>query len=164
MEFEGDISEGLFIQIIKEGFGEIIFFPYDMPKRMRTVLEAISTEQESLPITLAILLEHPGDTAHRSCWYLTGTDFPNQIPTIRVVREDEFREALLNQIVDISFRDERPDVILQRLVGRAGMELVLFKEEPSWLDEEITVNMQNVSLRQALLNIVNTVDGDMNFF
>ena len=39
---------------------------------------------------------------------------------------------------------------------------MIFSRDSSWLSEEITVNMQNVSLRQALLNIVNTVDGEID--
>jgi len=65
-------------------------------------------------------------------------------------------------VVDISFKDESADVIIQRLVGWAGMELLVSKSEPSWLEEIIAVNMQNIKLKQALRNIVSTVDGDMD--
>ena len=82
---------------------------------------------------------------------------------IRVVSEQDFREAKLDQVVDISFKDERADVILQRLAGWIGMELLVSKKEPSWLEEKIVVNMQNIKIRQALINIVNAVDGGMYF-
>ncbi len=89
-------------------------------------------------------------------------DFPNQFPLIKLVHKEEYREAVLDQVVDISFEDERADVILQRLVGWAGMELIVTKSDPSWLEEVISVNMQNIKLSQALRNIVNSVDGKLS--
>ena len=41
------------------------------------------------------------------------------------------------------------------------MELVVAKKEPSWLAEEISVEMQNVKLMQALRNVVGIMDGDV---
>ncbi len=112
------------------------------------------------PITVAQLLESAKSTW---TWYLSGMDFPDQVPMIRVVDEDAFREAKLDQVVDISFKNESADVIIRRLAGWTGMELLVEKKYPSWLEEEIIVDMQNIKLRQALRNIVSTVDGDMYF-
>ena len=119
------------------------------------------------PVTLVQLLSQvviergPGNTR----WYISGMDFPGQIPEILVVSAESFREAKLDQVVDISFegkRADRADVILQRLAGWTGMELFVVKADPSWLEEIIAVNMQNIKLKQALRNIVSTVDGDVN--
>ena len=111
------------------------------------------------PITVAQLLESAKSTW---TWYLSGMDFPNQVPEIRLVSEPAFREAKLDQVVDVSFKDERADVILQRLAGWTGMELFVIKDDPSWLEEIIVVDMQNITLRQALRNIVSSVDGEIN--
>jgi hypothetical protein len=159
IEFNGGVSEGVFIELIKSSVGPVSFYPHYTLQKMFLILADMESDQGSLPVTMAVLLEQVGMVEGIPRWYLTGMDFPNNIPAIRLVEEEDFREAKLSQTVDISFKDERADVILQRLVGWAGMELMVFKQETSWLDEEITVNMQNVSLRQALLNIVNTVDG-----
>ena len=116
------------------------------------------------PVTVVQLLSQvvierePGNTR----WYISGSAFPGQIPEIRVVSAEDFRETNLDQVIDISFegkRADRADVILQRLAGWTGMELALDKKDPSWLEEVIAVNMQNVKLSQALRNIVSSIDG-----
>ncbi|MHC4791651.1 MAG: hypothetical protein ACYS8Y_09490 [Planctomycetota bacterium] len=114
--------------------------------------------EHSPPFTLAQILDSTNFK-----WYLSGMDFPRQIPEVRLVSSSQFRKAKLDQIVDISFKDERAEVIIQRLANWTGMELLVYKEETSWLEEKISVNMQNIKLRQALLNIANTVDGVISF-
>jgi len=110
-------------------------------------------------ITLVQLLAQVGPR-----WYISEMDFPNQIPEIRIVSTNEFLEAKLNQVVDISFHDERADTIIQRLANWTGMELFISKRETSWLEETITVEMQNVKLRQAIRNVVSTVDGGISIY
>jgi hypothetical protein len=161
LEFGGAVSQELLIQLIKGGFGEISFSPHYTLQKMFHILAQMGAGQGSLPTTLAVLMEQVGTTEGMPRWYLTGMDFPNNIPAIRLVREDEFREAKLDQIVDISFKDERADTVLQRLVGWTGMELIIDKGDPFWLEEEIFVNMQNTTLRQAIRNIVSIIDGEM---
>jgi len=116
------------------------------------------------PVTVVQLLNQVSATGYESSattWYISGMDFPGQIPEIHVVSAEDFREAMFDQVIDISF-EERADMILQRLAGWAGMELLVSKIEPSWLEEIIAVNMQNIKLKQALRNIVSTVDGDVD--
>ncbi|MBN2457097.1 MAG: hypothetical protein JXB29_11280 [Sedimentisphaerales bacterium] len=118
----------------------------------------------STPITLAQLLDQL-TLRHRrqeTEWYVSGMYFQNQTAEIRLVTTKEFGTARLDQIVDISFKDELAEQIIQKLAGWTGMELHIFKRQPEWLTEEITVDMQNVKLGQALLNIVTTVDGQVN--
>jgi hypothetical protein len=161
IEVSGGVSEGVFFELIKNSTGPISFFPHYTLQKMFQVLAQMGSDQGSLPTTLAVLLEQVGTTEGMPRWYLTGMDFPNQIPAIRLVEEEDFREAKLDQIVDISFRDERPDVILQRLTGWAGMELVVVRGNSLRMNNEITVNMQNITLRQAIRNIVSTINGEM---
>jgi hypothetical protein len=146
---------------------EVIISPIQMYSRLHSYLAELSDEEKrqkgqgfelSIPVTLANLLDQELET-----WYVAGADFPNQIQEIRVVSDEDFRVAVLDQVVDISFKDESADVIIRRLVGWTGMELLVDKKYPSWLEEEIIVDMQNIKLRQALRNIVSTVDGDMYF-
>jgi len=115
-------------------------------------------------VTVVQLLDQVGVERHEprnTRWYLSGMDFDNQVPEIRVIPYRVFRQAKLDQVVDISFSGERADVIIQRLAGWAGMELIVTKEDPSWLQEEISVDMQNTKLGQAILNIVGVVDGQV---
>jgi hypothetical protein len=116
-------------------------------------------------VTVVQLLDQVGVERYEprsTRWYLSGMDFDNQVPEIRVVPYGVFRQAKLDQVVDISFSGERADVIIQRLAGWADMELIVTKEDPSWLQEEISVDMQNTKLGQAILNIVGVVDGGVD--
>jgi hypothetical protein len=150
------------VSMIRQSFGEISFFPYDMTERMHAILQSFAGDKGSLPVTLPIVLEHVGSTLNTPYWYLSQPDSLNPVPVIRLVGERDFREARLDQVVDISFKDERVDVILQRLAGWAGMELSA--SSGSWLSEKIDVSMQNVTLRQALRNIVSTLNGRVGSF
>ncbi len=112
------------------------------------------------PVTFANVLDQVALRIYEgSRWYLCGMDFPNQAPEIRFVLEEELREDILDQIVDISFKDEPASVVLQRLASWTGMELLVFKSETSWLTEKISVDMQNTMLKQALINITTLLDG-----
>jgi hypothetical protein len=163
MSFEDMVDPEFVMEVIGGCVGEVSILPYDIPGSIYEILMEMGTGGETLPITLAVLLEHVGDMQNKPRWYLSGMDFPNQVPVIRVVSEQAFREAKLDQVVDISFKYESADVIIQRLAGWTGMELVVRKGDPSWLEEIIAVNMQNIKLKQALRNIVNSVDGEISF-
>jgi hypothetical protein len=156
----GPVSPGIANIIIKKFIGEVSFFPHDVPRGIREILEDVVDENEnaSLSTTFALLLDQVCDEEYK--WYIAGTGFPGQLAQIRLVHEEEFREAKLDQIVEISVTDERADVILQRLSKWAGMELLVDTTEPGWLgQEEVSVTMQNVRLRQAIRSVVSTVDG-----
>jgi len=140
-----------------DGYRNFARFLRDLRMRELEAPDGTKVVELTTSVTIAQIL---GSTT--SNWYLSGMDFPNQIPEIRMASTIGFREAKLDQIVDISFTDKRAEAIIQRLANWAGMELFVYKEEPSWLCEEITVNMQNVKLRQALRNVVTAVDGKSN--
>lgn len=122
----------------------------------------MSTDKGIAPVTLAVMLEQVGDKYETPRWYISGINFPDQAPVIKMVYEEEYREAVLDQVVDISFegsRADRADVILKRLTGWTGMDLLILRKESTWLEEKISVNMQNIKLKQALINIVDSIDG-----
>jgi hypothetical protein len=150
---------------------EILILPIADYGTLGTILDQIIVPEQgmetgkvldlSTQVTLAQLLNERGFS-----WYLSGMDFPNQGPRIQLGREEDFRYAKLNQIVDISFKDEKPVVIIQRLAKLTGMELIIIKmtDDSSWLeDENISVKMQNIKLKQALINIISSVDGGLEF-
>jgi hypothetical protein len=109
----------------------------------------------SAPVTVAQLLSRRDWE-----WYLSGMDFPNQIPEIRLVTSTEFRQARLDQIVDISMSDGA-DVIVQRLANWTGTRLYWNKRAPEWPVGIIGVDMQNIKLGQALRNVVSMVNGEI---
>jgi hypothetical protein len=123
------------------------------------------------PMTVANMLQHgvvetpyrDGGTLNwkreKGHWYLSDAEFPYSVAEIRFLNEPDFREAKLDQVVDISFKDESAELIIQRLAKWAGMELRVDKGDLAWLSEKISVNMQNITLRQALRNVVSSVDG-----
>jgi hypothetical protein len=154
LSVSGGAESSQLAKLINQGFGPegLVVVPTQHYEEFES---ALSFADET-PFTLAQLLESAGEMA----WYLCGMDFPNQAPEVRVVREEDFREAKLDQIVDISFEDETAEAIIRRLANWTGMELLVEKKEASWLSDKISVEMQNVKLRQALRNVVSTMDGD----
>lgn len=89
-------------------------------------------------------------------WYISGIDFPGQIPEIRVVSSQIFTKLRLNQKIDLTYRNEGLDKIFQDLANRAGVTLDI--EPGSYLNEhKLTVKMQNLTIEQAARNIADLV-------
>jgi hypothetical protein len=160
-----EFAQGFSPELVNSFIGKSIdvsFLPYTVPHDIYEIVKASETNKGTSPTTLAVLLEQIGEEQHRPYWYISVTDLSNEVPMIKMVSEQDFRQAKLDQIIDVSFKDERADIILQRLAGWAGMELSIKTIEPSWLErleKKIAVKMQDVTLQQALQNIVSTVDG-----
>ena len=164
--------DGLLRQLV--GKDPIIYETVGRQVRLTVVEEAHKSEQNEpedtelllpTPVTLVQLISQvqvERNEPRYTRWYISGMDFARQIPEIRVVSVGDFRKAKLGQVVDISFKDEKADAIIQRLAKWTGMRLLVFKNDPSWLSERISVDMQNVKLRQAILNIVSTVNGKID--
>jgi hypothetical protein len=132
---------------------DIVIVPIEYNAELEEFIERFVVESYLSP-TFAQMLDSLGK------WYISGVNLPGMVTEIRIVDEDEFREAKLDQVIDVSF-NEGADVIIKRLAGWAGMELDVYKKDLSWLEEKINVDMQNIKLRQALRNIVSSVDGDI---
>ncbi len=151
---------GILKGMISECF-HVVILPVERYSDLSTVVtqlaEGIPQGKSSPRVTLPQLLDSIG-----LAWYVSGPDFPNQPAQIWIVSESDFREAKLDQIVDVSFKDEAAEVIIHRLASWTGIELVVYKRDPSWLSQVISVEMQNVKLRQALRNVISTVDGDVS--
>jgi len=161
LSFDSSFSFENALDLIRRAFEGVSFLPHDVPQRLSEIFKMMSTDKGIAPVSFTVLLQLVGDKYKTPRWYLSGMDFPGQPPVITMVNEEDYRKAVLDQVVDISFKDERAKVILQRLTGWADMELVILNKDPSWLEEEIVVNMQNIKLKQALINIANSVDGQI---
>ncbi len=110
------------------------------------------------PVTLVQLLSQVliEDEPIHTRWYISGMDFPGQSPEIRVVNSGTFGELRHNQMIDITYRDEQLDKILQSLANRAGIQL--YVQPQSYLHEhKLSVNMQNVPIAQAMTAIAHMV-------
>jgi len=159
-------SQGVREEVVSSFIGKsmgVSFLPYNIPNKIYEILKASEDDKGTSPTTLAVLLEQVGTEERKPHWYISETNLLNEIPMIKMVSKEDFLQEKLDQIVDISFVDERADVILQRLAGWAGMVLTIITNEPSWLENKIAVKMQDVTLQQALQNIVHTVDGTYEF-
>jgi hypothetical protein len=139
---------------------EILVLPVEyyteLDKFLRELTSGVPEGDKAPLFTIAHMLDSRG-----GAWYLSGMDFPNQIPEIRMVSSTRFRQAKLDQIVDISMEDEAA-VIIQRLANWTSMELFWKKGDPDWPDGIIGVGMQNTKLGQALRNVVSMVNGGID--
>ncbi len=152
LSYDASMSASEIISTLLDEFN-VVIVPIERNEYLEQIIEH-SLVERSLRPTFAQMLDSLGE------WYISGLNFPGTVTEIRIVDEEDFREAKLDQVVDVSFED-RADVIIERLAGWAGMELDVYKKDPSWLEERINVDMQNIKLRQALRNIVSSVDGDI---
>jgi hypothetical protein len=164
MSFSGRFNTENIVDLISGAFEGVSFLPHTIPIIMSEICETMSTDKGMAPVYFVALLEQVCDKSEWSTWYISGMDFPNQFPLIKLVDEVEYREAVLDQIVDISFegrRADRADVILKKLAGWTGMDLLILSKDSPWLEEKISVNMQNIKLKQALINIVDSLGGQI---
>ncbi len=116
------------------------------------------------PVTLVQLLSQVSieDEPIHTRWYISGMDFPGQSPEIRVVNSGTFGELRHNQMIDITYRDEQLDKILQSLANRASIQLYI--QPQSYLHEhKLSVNMQNVPIAQAMTAIAHMVGASCEF-
>ena len=153
LRFEGEVesSDMILPKILREF--DVVIVPIEYNENLGQMIERFVAERSLFP-TFAQMLDSIGK------WYISGVNFPGTVTEIRICEEEDFREAKLDQVVDVSFYDEA-EVIIKRLAGWTGMELDIYKKDPSWLEEGINVDMQNIKLRQALRNIVSSVDGEI---
>ena len=105
------------------------------------------------PLTLALLLEgvERSGTPEKA-WYIQGPEFPRQISEVRIVRREEFWQAHLDQILDVSFSKETGESVIGTLAAWADLT-VQFPEgrRPDELVERtVTLEVQNTKLIDVL--------------
>ncbi len=108
----------------------------------------------NIPITLVQLLEQvgiSGEGPKDTEWYISRTEFAESVPEIRVVPISEFNELNFNQIIDVSYQDESLSKIMQELVSRAEGNLIASGSNIN--EYEISVDMQNMTIEQAIRNV-----------
>ena len=104
------------------------------------------------PLTVALLLDGIERSDQNSrVWYLQGPAFPRQVPEIRIVSKEEFWRTQLDQIIDVSFSGEKGESVVRKLASWAGLDVKVTDDLTGrWLDQEITLEAQNVRLADAL--------------
>jgi len=112
------------------------------------------------PLTMASILEgveqfYKGQKA----WYVQGPEFPRQVSQIRIVTREEFWQAHLDQIVDVSFSDEMGEAIIRRLAAWGDLALRFpGGDVPAMLARKMTLEVQNTRLVDALDKALSAVD------
>lgn len=125
-------------------------------KFIAIIAKGISEGKQSSAVTLAQMLDEAGDT-----WYITPPVFADQMCEIRVSTLEEFNRAKYRQIVDISFEDQQAGKVIETLASWMGMDFYIDSSEPEWLEQEISINMQNIKLGQAFQNVLNSIGGSL---
>jgi hypothetical protein len=92
-----------------------------------------------------------GDTVE---WYIPSIDLPNQVPEIRIVEAGTLYSLKRKQLIDVNYENKTLLEIFQNLVDRAGAsDYQKHSQVLPYLDERMTVSMQNVTAMQAMKKI-----------
>jgi hypothetical protein len=104
------------------------------------------------PLTLALLLEGVGQSSSlHQTWYVQGPEFPRQVSEIRIVRREEFWQAHLDQILDVSFSNEMGESVIGTLAAWGDLTVQFPDGDvPSGLAQKITLEVQNTKLTDVL--------------
>jgi hypothetical protein len=116
------------------------------------------------PLTIASILEGVEQSYNsQKTWYVRGPEFPRQVSEIRIVSKQEFRQTQLDQVIDVSFTGERGESVVRKLAAWAGLDVQIDPKAAQWFDREITLEVQNVKLVDALYKALSilSVDWDM---
>ena len=107
------------------------------------------------PVTVVQLLSqvYYGSRSSDTRWYISGMDFPGQMPEVRVVSSSIFMELKLDQTIDVSYKDESLDRIYRDLASRASMTLMEGLGGSPLAECTVSASMQNVKIRQAISSI-----------
>jgi len=100
------------------------------------------------PLTLALLLEgvERSGTPEKA-WYIQGPEFPRQISEIRIVRREEFWQAHLDQIIDVSFNNETGESVIGTLAAWGDLTVQFpAGDVPPGLAQKIALEVQNTKL------------------
>lgn len=144
------------------------------PIRSTTIIkEATATEPGTpepteielpTPVTIVQLLKQvrPEGSSSNAEWYLARMDFGGQTPEIRIVSKTALKFFKRQQKIDIFYKDESLDKIFRGIASRGGVTMTI-----SNLDNlrklRMSVNMQNISIEQALRNIADMAGLDYGF-
>jgi hypothetical protein len=95
-------------------------------------------------------------------WYISGAEFPGQIPEIKVVSSYELLHAKLNQKIDVTYKDEMLDKVFQDLANRGGMTLRI---QPGCRlsDRPLGVSIQNMNALEAIGKVADIMDAIVDY-
>jgi hypothetical protein len=174
MTFGGPDGSKIFGKMLSQGLGSgpsIVILPVSeytgilcpFIDDLTAGLKGDGDHDQSPPMTLFQLLESVKEINGKA-WYIAGPDFAKNVIEIRLVDEDKLLDyVILDQMVDLSFKDEKAEVVIEHLKMLTEYKLEVQVNDPSWLDDRISVNMQNVKLLEAIKNITTALDGGWSY-
>jgi hypothetical protein len=130
-----------------------------------------SDRQYDLPTPVAIVqlfneieIRHGNNTypSEDTRWYIQGMEFPGQIPEIKVVMADELLSAKLKQKIDVVYKNESLDKILQDLANRGGIILTI-APGCQLNNYRTSVNIQNLNAREAIQKVADIAGVNMEY-
>jgi hypothetical protein len=86
-------------------------------------------------------------------WYIPSIDLPNQTPEIRIIQESRLGYLKQEQLIDINFEDKTLMEIFQNLADRGSIYYTKTPQVMPYLEERMTVSMQNITAAQAMNKI-----------
>ncbi len=152
-----------FVQRVLEMFaGEsVVVLPAEEMRNLVFALQNLASKSGSVrdpnnrgtPFTLALLLEgveHAGHTG--KIWYIQGPEFPRQVSEIRIVRSEEFWQAHLDQLLDVSFSNETGESVIGTLAawGDLTVQFPEGRRPDELVERKVTLEVQNTKLVDVL--------------
>jgi hypothetical protein len=104
------------------------------------------------PLTLALLLEGVEQSSNGlKTWYLQGPGLSRQVAEIRIVPREQFWQAHLDQILDVSFSNETGESVIGTLAAWGDLTVQFPDGDvPPGLAQKITLEVQNAKLFDVL--------------
>lgn len=96
-----------------------------------------------------------GNGSYPAEWYIPSMDMPGQTPEIQIVEDSTLSMLKRKQIIDVHFDNKTLLEIFQTLADRGGIYYTKSNDAPLFLNERMTVSMQNVTAMQAMIKIAN---------
>jgi hypothetical protein len=156
------LSEDFVRRILKMFVGEsVVVMPAEEVRTVGVAVQHMASTSGSVrdpnnrgaPFTLALLLEWIEQSGARpeKTWYIQGPEFPRQVSEIWIVRREEFWQAHVDQILDVSFSNETGEAVIGTLAAWGDLTTQFpGGEGPSGLAQKITLEVQNTKLFDVL--------------
>jgi len=142
---------------------DVLLFPVDaMRFLVRTVGQMVEGNPKGVTVTLGPILDETAKQMRRNppCdWFVCAAEFPSKTAQIRIMSRKEFNEVTFDRVVDISFESVTGLTILKQLAVIADVELEFEGEDRDWLDQAISIDALNVTVREALSRVTASLGG-----
>ncbi len=161
---EAKSVESMMPTVINQMAGhEVIVSPFESSRQLaRIVGQMAQSSPEGITMSLAPILDEVTESFKQgqSRWVVSEPQFPKQVVQIKIIPQEEFFEAGLNRVVDISY-EEVPGLIVLRYLAAMGDFELRFKadDDQAWAHRIISIEALNMTVREALEQVVSALGG-----